>query len=201
MLLNYHEMTVGESSDSPAKKKQFAVICAVMAAAVSYVVMTSGVTMSVEPSIGEFPGGSYCYKLAYRDYAASMGLGRRIMMDATGSEKQLVGQEREKVEKNLHHIFLDSPTEISGRAMRWASGLLVNGGEKEFAKKLMELNTSGKTPKREPRIEEMDDLSAGEVMQMLPYQMASLPSVDSLILQFPHSHGFASALVLNYKVR
>jgi hypothetical protein len=38
-------------------------------------------------------------------------------------------------------------------------------------------------------------------MKMLPYQMTDLPSVSSLVLQFPNSHGFASALVTNYKVR
>jgi hypothetical protein len=202
MLMNYHELTMDEPANSPAKRSQFAVIMAGLVAGLSYLIMTSGVAMPIEPTEGTFPGGQFCYKLAKRDYAASMGMGRRIMMDATETETnhKFTNVERRLVEKNLYHVFLDNPTEFSGRALRWASGMLVSESEKEISKKLMALNTKGKQKKREPTKDELQDLAAGEVMNLLPYQLADLPSVKALVLQFPNSHGFASALVTNYKV-
>ena len=207
--MNYHEMVAGEPSNSPARRQQHAIITAIMAASLSYIVMVSGVLQSVDPTVGSFPGGSFCYKLAHRDYAASMGMGRQIMTDATSSEEvtKFTNVERRLVEPFLYHIFLDNPFEFAGRDLRWATGMLVNGkdgGDKHMVDKLMELNNrrgKGGPKKRQPTQAEMLDLSASTVMEMIPYQMTKLPSVPSLVIQFPNSHGFGSALVTNYKVR
>ena len=207
--MNYHEMVMGEPSNSPARRQQHAVITAIMAACLSYIIMVSGVMQSVDPTVGMFPGGSFCYKLAHRDYAASMGMGRQVMTDATSSEDvtKFTNVERRLVEPFLYHIFLDNPFDFPGRDLRWATGLLVSGkdgGDKHMVDKLMELNNGkgkGGTKNRQPTHAEMMDLPASTVMGMLPYQLTKLPSVPSLVLQFPNSHGFASALVTNYKVR
>ncbi len=203
MLLNYHEMTMSESADSPQKRRQFGIICAVMAAALSYAVMTSGVLLPLEPTQGIFPGGNFCYKITHRDYAASMGLGRRVTTDVIGTHKT-TGTQRKEVEKILYHMFLDDPLEIGGRRLRWATGILVADSEKEKIDKLLSLNTpTGKaaTTKRYPTEEELQDFSATDVFELLPYELIDLPSVDSLVVQFPHTHGFVSALVMSYKVR
>lgn len=221
MLMNYHEMTINEPNDSPAKRKQFAVICAVMAACVSYAVMTSGILLPVEVTDGIFPGGNFCYKLSQRDYAASFGLGRRLTKDMLGEgttrstgttdddekakKSSSTSAQRNEVEEITYHLFLDNPHEMGGRRLRWATGILVSDKEKDKVKHLLSLNQpsgkgKGKT-KRYPTDEEMIDLSASEVMDLLPYEVADLPSVDSLVAQFPHTHGFVSALVMSYKVR
>jgi hypothetical protein len=49
MSLNYHELTMTEASDSPQKKMQFGVICAVMGAVIGYSLMTSGALVSINP--------------------------------------------------------------------------------------------------------------------------------------------------------
>jgi hypothetical protein len=203
MLMNYHEMTMTEAKNSPAKRKQFAIICAVMAAALSYGVMTSGVLLPVEPTEGIFPGGNFCYKFAQRDYSASIGLGRRLTKDAAGTDKP-TGEQRKQVEELTYHMFLDNPYEMGGRQLRWATGVLTSKKDKDTVDKLMSLNKpKGKKAdfKRYPTDEELIDLSATEVMKMLPYEVADFPSVDSLVVQFPHTHGFVSALVMSYKVR
>ncbi len=203
MLLNYHEMTMNAPADSPEKRRQFGFICAVMVAALSYAVMTSGVMLPLEPTEGVFPGGTYCYKLTHRDYAASMGLGRRVTKDFIGSEKS-TGEQRREVEKIMYHMFFDNPLQVGGRYLRWATGILVPDSQKEKVDKLLSLNTpSGTeaTTKRYPTQGELTDLSASEVFQMLPYEVTTLPAVDALILQFPNTHGFVSALVVSYKVR
>ena len=81
MLLNYHEMTMEQSKDDPAKKQQFMVICTVMVSVLAYSLMTSGAFVAIAPVAGVFPGGYFCYKFASLDYAASMGLGRLIQKD------------------------------------------------------------------------------------------------------------------------
>lgn len=197
MNLNYHEMTMNEPRDSPQKRKQFLVICSVMVTALSYAVMTSGVMLPLEAQEGIFPGGNFCYKLAHRDYAASMGLGRRITSDVTGI-KFPTNTESKPVEEILYHLYLDNPLELSGRRLRWASGILVGDSSQDKVEKLMALNAKGK---RYPTPEEFADLSASEVMEMYPYELVDLPSVDSLVAQFPNTHGFVSALVMSYKVR
>lgn len=203
MLMNYHEMTMTESSDSPQKKRQFALICAVMVAAISYAVMTSGVLVPIEPTQGIFPGGNYCYKLAHRDYAASMGLGRRVISDLVG-EKAPTAQKK-SIEQSIYHVYLDDPHKMGGRRQRWASGIMVADSEKDLIDKLMSLNNPGDgdkkgLKKRYPTAQELLDWSAQEILAILPYELGDLPSVDSLVLQFPHTHGFVSALVLSYKV-
>ena len=203
MLLNYHEMTMNTPADTPDKRRQFTVICAVMVAALSYAVMTTGVMLPLEPTMGVFPGGSFCYKLTHRDYAASMGLGRRVTTDVIGSEKS-TGVQRREVEKVLYHMFFDNPFQVGGRYLRWATGILVPDSDTEKVDKLLSLNTptgDTATVKRYPTESELMDLPASEVFQMLPYEVATLPAVDALVLQFPHTNGFVSALVVSYRVR
>ena len=205
--MNYHELTMNEPKNSPAKKQQFAVICSVIVAAISYAVMTSGVLLSVQATEGIFPGGKFCYKIAQRDYAASMGLARRVTYDVMETKKPN-GKQRKEMEEITYHLFLDNPLEVNGRRLRWATGILVSRKDNEKVSKLMSLNKiqpqgdeGAKTTKRYLTEEELIGVSASEYMDILPYEVADLPSVDSLVVQFPHTHGFVSALVMSYKVR
>lgn len=217
MNLNYHELTMEEPKDSPAKKKQFAIICSVIAAVASYQVMTSGVLLPIEPTKGVFPGGNFCYKLATRDYAASMGLGRMVMDDLIGEKAK--GSERRPIEENIYHLFLDDPSLAGGRRQRWATGLLVGDSGMDQVKKLRAQNDPKHNPvtedddeaekrkkkkkqkkKRYPTEKELLELGGRDILTMYPYELVDLPSVDSLVVQFPHTHGFVSALVQSYKV-
>jgi hypothetical protein len=66
MLLNYHEMTMTEDRDSPARKKQFLVICTVMAGVFVHSMLTSGAISKVDIKEGVFPGGTFVYKFTSR---------------------------------------------------------------------------------------------------------------------------------------
>lgn len=66
MLLNYHEMTMNEPRDSPAKRKQFLVICTVIFGMFTHAVITAGALNSIEIKEGIFPGGFFIYKYATR---------------------------------------------------------------------------------------------------------------------------------------
>lgn len=66
MLMNYHELTMNEPRDSPARRKQFLVICTVMAGMFTHGVMTAGAFNSMDIKEGIFPGGHFVYKYAKR---------------------------------------------------------------------------------------------------------------------------------------
>lgn len=193
-MMNYHEMTMTEGRDSKAKRQQFMVITTVMAAALAYSAMTSGAFQPINPTNGVFPGGNYCYKHTSRDYAASMGLGRVVMKDLVGAKPG--GVARNEAEEIIYHVYLDDPARMGGRRQRWMTGILVGNRQKDKVKQLQALNKD----KQLPTADELEDATAKEIFEMTPYEYVDLPSVDSLVLQFPNTHGFVSSLVQSYKV-
>jgi hypothetical protein len=56
MILNYHEMTMNEPRDSPARRQQFKVICTIMAGMFIHSVITAGAFMTIHIKEGVFPG-------------------------------------------------------------------------------------------------------------------------------------------------
>jgi hypothetical protein len=52
MLMNYHEMTMNEPRDSPARKQQYLVICTIMAGAFVYSVLQAGGLVPVDVTQG-----------------------------------------------------------------------------------------------------------------------------------------------------
>jgi hypothetical protein len=217
VLMNYHEMTMNEPRDSPARRQQFLVICSVMAAAFVYTAMTSGFFLSVQATEGPFPGGNYCYKFAVRDYAASNGQSRRISEDwalATtpseekddfvklqGEEKDEFKRRKKQLEGKIYHVFLDDPFHMGGSRQRYMSGVLVSDADKaEYCEPLMALNPKiEKTIAKNKKIA-FEDKSTAEIFQETPYEHVNLPSVNSLVVQFPFTNGFVSALIFSYKV-
>ena len=191
---------MNEPRNSPAKRKQFLVICTVMAAFFAHTLVTSGILQSIDLTTtkeGIFPGGSFVYKYATRDYAAASSLGKRIR-DDLGFKSEYDGDEL------IYHVYLDDPQKMGGRRQRWMTGILVEGGETdELGQK--QINTlRSKNPEIEKNPVTQDDieeLSAMDLWKRLPYEQTNLPSVDSLVLQFPFTNGFVSALILSYKVR
>jgi len=62
---------MGESRDSPARRKQYLVICTVMAAAFFHSLFTSGALASLDIMESTFPGGEFVYKFVVKDYATN----------------------------------------------------------------------------------------------------------------------------------
>eukprot|EP00566_Odontella_aurita_P035364 CAMPEP_0113563534 /NCGR_PEP_ID=MMETSP0015_2-20120614/21123_1 /TAXON_ID=2838 /ORGANISM="Odontella" /LENGTH=88 /DNA_ID=CAMNT_0000465527 /DNA_START=151 /DNA_END=413 /DNA_ORIENTATION=- /assembly_acc=CAM_ASM_000160 len=81
MSLNYHELTMNEARDSPARRKQFLVICTVMAGVFLHATITAGALESVRVEEGTYPGGEFVHKPLVRDYAATGGMFRFLAQD------------------------------------------------------------------------------------------------------------------------
>lgn len=202
MLLNYHEMTMEQSKDDPAKKQQFMVICTVMVSVLAYSLMTSGAFVAIAPVAGVFPGGYFCYKFASLDYAASMGLGRLIQKDLLAEfpkdvEEAKKLEEKRLIEEMTYHLYLDDPTRMGGRRQRFMTGIMAGEAGIPKMNKLQAMNR-GKTKKLTEA--QKEDMSAQKYFETIPYEMVDLPSVDALVLQYPFTNGFVSALMFSYRV-
>jgi hypothetical protein len=204
MLMNYHELTMGQPRDTPSNRLQFRIICSVIVGAITYAVLTSGVLKPVIVTEGSFSGGEFVYKFTGRDYAASNSLVEAVARDAKVKERQY--------EKVLYTLFLDDPLKVNGRRQRFASGILLNdqtpGLLKDPAKEeeattndirkaaLMKMNEAIQAPTRN----EIEDFAAHDLWPRLKYSTQKLPSVRAAVVQFTFTNGFVSALVHSYKV-
>ena len=218
-MLNYHEMTMDEPRNSKARKQQYAIICSVMASVLCYMVMTSGVLLEINPTEGVFPGGNFCYKFTTRDYAASYGMGRRIAQDwatvtttettTTAKEPSLFAGEsedvvkrRKEISKKIYHVYLDNPMQMGGTRQRYMTGVLTTDKEKEmYCDPLFTKNSQIELTIQKNMGTDEREKSMEEIFAEIKYEYVDLPSVDSLVIQFPYTDGFTSALVVAYKVR
>jgi hypothetical protein len=189
MLMNYHEMTMTEGRDSPARRKQFLIICTVMLGAFIHSLLTAGGISTVNIQEGIFPGGDLVYKFTSRDYAATGSL-----MESIGKD---VGIKPKDFADTMYTVYLDEPSTVAGRQQRFACGYLATDVEgKKIKKALLEKNDE----KTAPTAEELYDLPARSLWPTLLYESQSLPSVKAAVVQFPFTNGFVSALVHSYKV-
>lgn len=192
-MLNYHELTVDESRDSPARRKQFVVICSVIIFFTVYAILTSGLLLPLDVQVASFPGGEFVYKTTGRDYAASMSLLRTVAEDLKIKEKDY--------EDIMYNLYLDDPLKVSGRKQRFASGILLKDKEEESnnqeRKRILMAKNNQKT---DLTPQEIVELPAVELWERLRYHTQDLPKVKAVVLQFPFTNGFVSALVHSYKV-
>jgi hypothetical protein len=212
MVLNYHELTMTESRDSPARRQQFLVICSIMSSWFLYSLYISGLLVRIETVEMPFPGGNFCYKFVARDYVASMGLGRRIRKHVydllpedvyDDDDKKLTNKEKRNIaEERVYHMFLDNPEIIGGAHTRWMTGVLVPDGiEKEkYCDPLFDHNPEIERQALIHIDEPETDKKAGDVFDQTVYKYVNLPSVNSLAVRFPFTNGFLSGLVFSYKV-
>ena len=143
-----------------------------------------------------------CYKFASKDYASSFGLARNIRREILTSEgedwKTVSGDASKEIEALTYHLYLDDPMLMGGRRQRFATGIM--GTKKEVSGRCgTMLETNGSSSFDDTTVDQ--GLSAKDYFKQLPFQKTDFPSVNSLVLQFPNTHGFVSALTLSYKVR
>lgn len=198
VLMNYHEMTMNEGRDSPARRRQFLLICGVMAAAFTYSTVAAGMFSALHIQTDEtFPGGTFVYKSTKRDYAAAGSLERHVL-----EEFGFDNSKRNRIAADTSFsIFLDNPSEIQdGRRTRFASGLiLTQDTAKELAdqkKTLMAKNAEIKNPTRN----EVLELSAFTLWTRLKFKETKLPSAKVNLVHFPFTNGFISSLLLEYRI-
>jgi hypothetical protein len=190
MMMNYHELTMSEPRDSPHRRRQFLVICTVMASAMTYSILTAGGLSSVEISVGEFPGGEFIFKHTKRDYAAANGMARSIGEDLDLKPKQLADV--------VYSVYLDHPGVIKGgREQRFAAGLLVRSGQDAKGKNTLLAKNKFLVPFTEA---EFWDLNAEELFTKIKYEVKVLPKTRAAVAQFPFTDGFVSALIQSWKI-
>lgn len=160
-----------------------------MAVTFIYSFITSGGFSSIEIEEGEFPGGTFVFKQAKRDYAASMGLARFV-----AKELDLKPQEMADV---VYTFYLDDPRVIKGgRQQRFAAGILTTHKTEERGRQLL-----SKNPDIQEFTEaEFKELSAAELWSKIKYEKESLPKTKAAIVQFPFTNGFISALILTWRI-
>jgi len=195
VLMNYHELTMTEARDSPARRKQFLVICTVMAGVFLYSSFTSGVFNRVQIVEGTFTGGDFVYKTAKRDYAAAGSLEGQIASDL-GLERR--NSKEDEAADLLYTIFLDHPGQVGGgRNQRFASGLVArNSAQKAMKQQLIQRNDATEPPTRAQVL----DLPATDLWPRLRYKKHSLPTAKAAVVYFPFTNGFVSSLVQSYKI-
>jgi hypothetical protein len=191
MMMNYHEMTMNEPRDSPARRRQYLIICTIMAAVMLHALIQAGVLVSVtvDNDTEGFPGGTFVYKLTSRDYAASNSLKESI-------QKDLGLKSNAETVDMLYGLYLDDPNQLSGRAQRFAYGLLTDSSGSDQDKTLMALNDE-RTP---ATAVELEDLGAAFLWPKLTYEKTKLPATAALVATFPYTNGFVSAMMLGLKI-
>ena len=159
-----------------------------MAVTFMYSFITSGGFSPIEIEDGEFPGGTFVFKRAKRDYAASMGLARFV-----GKEAGIKAKQHADV---LYTFYLDDPRIVmGGRQQRFAAGLLATEGDEQINQLL------SKNPEiQEFTEEEFIELSAAELWPKIKYEKESLPKTKAAVIQFPFTNGFISALMLTWRI-
>ena len=211
MLMNYHEMTMGQPRNSESNRRQYLVICTVMATAFAWSVLQAGGLAPVVVEPGTFPGGRLVYKYTQRDYAASKSLSEQITKDAG------LRFYNETIDR-VFALYLDDPQLMSGRRQRFACGLLdssssaaasseaentednsSNSSSDDVAKrqeKMLETNV-GRVP---PTKQELEEDGAFKLWPKLEYKQVQLPTTKALVVQFPYTNGFVSAIIFGFKV-
>eukprot|EP00816_Leptocylindrus_hargravesii_P002224 CAMPEP_0196821108 /NCGR_PEP_ID=MMETSP1362-20130617/77844_1 /TAXON_ID=163516 /ORGANISM="Leptocylindrus danicus, Strain CCMP1856" /LENGTH=260 /DNA_ID=CAMNT_0042200183 /DNA_START=88 /DNA_END=870 /DNA_ORIENTATION=- len=163
---------MGEARDSPQRRKQYLVICTIMAAMFFGACIASGVFQPVYITEGTYPGGEFIYLSEVRDYSAHMALFRKVAGDLYFKPKTEWGD-------LLFGIYMDEERNVPGGKMRYSVGTLLDKDEGLSVKPLLERFDGHATH---------------------AYEKANLPSVRAGMVHFPFTNGFVSCLTHQYKI-
>lgn len=205
-MLNYHELTMNEPRNSPARRKQFTVISSIMTVMTIHAGLQAGVfaPLNIERASGDgdnnvsrFPGGEFVYKFMTKDYAATTGALRTVSSDLGIAEKgagNLILEEGVPTDTAdlLYSVLLDDATSVAGGKTRFAAGALIDDSEEgeRMKKKLLDANESIGLDT------DGDRTHSSEVR----YEVGRLPAVEAAVAQHPFTAGAWSAVLQSYKI-
>lgn len=204
-MLTYHELTIDEPRDSPARRQQFLILCSIIAGFTLYSVITSGAYKVINISKTKFDGGEFVYKFGVRDYAASNSLLESIKVDMGASRKT-------DVFDTLYSVYLDDPYEIGGDGLRFGCGLLLTDDTAGGKQKIKNYDDDDKNGKKEKLLsknkviipikteKEFNELAVSDIWNRTKYESAKFPSVEAAYFQHPYNDGVVAALVQSYKI-
>jgi len=166
-MMNYHELTMEEAKDSPAKKKQFLVISVIGIFCIVTGLVSAGLFAPVIITEGTFPGGEFMYKSKTKDYATSMALFRE------SSKLFKVDGLNRMWGDFLFGVFHDDPANVPGGSTRYSVGPIFDKAAKEKYQKLLLKRQS----------------------KFATWRTSNLPEVPAAISHFPWSNGFFASLI------
>jgi len=192
MSLNYHELTMNEPRDSPARRKQHLVICTILGAMFLHSSISAGLFHPISIDRGEFPGGEFTHKFLTSDYAVSFGVSRMIENDLGIDTKDERGWETPSDSADvMFSVFLDNDGSIPGGMTRFATGIITDDEDKK--RKLLDTNSK------------LDEMTTKDYPRNHPknlkYEVFNLPKVDAAVTVHPNNGGVWSAILQQYKVR
>lgn len=179
MALNYHELTMKEPRDSPARRKQFLVICTLGVGVLLNTVINSGGFHPVTIEEGVVPGGAFAYRMHTQDVAAAMSKVRCALDDVKAADA-------DEQADTLYSLYADESSRVPSGETRFFVGGLGN----EIATALSGIAS---VDSKDRKLSEFCDGRA--------YETTKLPTdVKAGVAQFPFTNGFVSALLLTYKI-
>lgn len=208
-MASYHEMTMNEPHNSPARRKQHLVICLIMTGVVIHSALDAGILAPLDISQNTFPGGTFVYKSMRKDYAASSGTLRVVASDLgiggeEGMPRERLYQEEEPEElvqrskgddDLLYTVFMDHERLVPGGKTRYAGGALLTGKSRDKDNAMKE-NLLGMNE----RIA-LQTVEEGVIMSKhVQYQVGSLPKVEAVVASHPFTGGAWSSILQSYKI-
>jgi hypothetical protein len=126
-----------------------------------------------------------------RDYASTFGLFEEVAKRANVTKRQYPDL--------LYALYLDDPSTMNARRIRFGTGILVGESGEDRKDKLLAMN-----PEIEAKVNNGalagPDITNMDRFRLKTWEVVDLPSVDAAVLQFPHTGGFVSALLTAYRV-
>jgi hypothetical protein len=197
-MFDYHQMTMGQPRDTPQQRKQYLVICLIMAGYGLHSAINAGLFAPLDVKRGTFPGGEFAYKSMTKDYAASGGTLRMVAHDlgmTLHADDEPIGDD---VGDLLHAVFFDDERLVPGGKTRFAGGALLSAkskvDERKAAKRRLMVDANERIAKLVP--EEGGTIMSKNVM----YEVGKLPKVEAAMAHHPYSGGAWSAMLQSFKV-
>jgi hypothetical protein len=110
---------------------------------------------------------------------------------------------RNETLNQIYSVYLDDPNLMSGRRQRFACGLLASGmsgtDKNDVADRQAKLLATNKGRVPPTKLELVDD-GAFTLWPKLEYKQTVLPATKALVVQFPFTNGFLSAMILGWKI-
>ena len=208
-MLDYHQMTMGQPRDTPQQRKQYLVICLIMAGYGFHSAINAGLFASLDIKRGMFPGGEFAYKSMTKDYVASGGTLRTVAHDLgmTLHEEDEPGGDGGGggggggEEDLLYAVFFDDERLVPGGKTRYAGGALLSSSNnrakvdgRKAAKRRLLVDAN-------ERIATLVPEEGGTIMSRnVLYEVGNLPKVEAAMAYHPYSGGAWSAMLQSYKV-
>eukprot|EP00956_Cyclotella_meneghiniana_P004696 scaffold5772_cov55-Cyclotella_meneghiniana.AAC.6 len=155
-----------------------------------YTTVSAGLLAPLSFTTATFSGGEFVYKLMTNDYVAVSGAISTISHDLGFDVMDEQGYATPRDTADLiYTVFFDDSSKLPGGTTRFATGALINKGDKDVKSRLLEMNKS------------IPEVNEGKLSKDTRYEVGHLPKVQAISLDHPFTGGAWSSLFMRYKCR